>query len=142
MTCRLVAARAAIAVELEQPDPATAAATEAIEVCRSFGRLKYETVARLALGSTLLKAGRAEEAADAARAAVECANRLSHPPTSWTALALLARTSYAAGNDDAASAAFAEANARIASFASNLSEAHRTQLLSAPHVRDIQAAVV
>jgi hypothetical protein len=140
MTCRLAAARAMIAAELEPVDTAREAALEAIEVCRSFGRLKYETAARSALVTILMRSGEAEQAMEEAQIAVARAESLAHPPTSWVAFAQLARASYAVGDDEAASVTFQQADARIEAFASNLTEEHRSTLLSAPQVRNIRAA--
>jgi len=76
---KMAALRAEIA--LQQKDPAAAAewANKAIEMARGVHRLKYEAVARAALGKGLLAMGRAQDAARELHTAVKLADALGNP---------------------------------------------------------------
>src|SRR4029077_17990890 len=95
-------------------------ARKAIELSVPVRRLKYEIVGRIVLGQALLASGKAAVAVAGLRFTVEKADRLDSPPLRWRVRAALGQSLYAAGNDNDAAKAFAEASTIINAVAAAL----------------------
>jgi tetratricopeptide (TPR) repeat protein len=114
-------------------------AQRSLDFARPTSRRKYEARSLTLLGKALARLGRRDEALDALRGGARIADSLIGPPERWSAWAALGESAYALGDDDTAAAAYAEANALLASFATTLSPARAERLLAAPQVGEILA---
>jgi class 3 adenylate cyclase/tetratricopeptide (TPR) repeat protein len=131
---RLVVARADAALLAGGHDDAISFAHTALRATERFGRPKYDCLARVPLARALLATGRPEEAAEVVTRAVIEAERLGHLPSRWPALAALADTRAALGEEAAAADERAVAIRSVEEFAMGLSGAHRATIWSRPDV--------
>ncbi|HEX3268410.1 MAG TPA: adenylate/guanylate cyclase domain-containing protein [Gaiellaceae bacterium] len=136
---RIARARAEVALAAGRPEEALEFAGRAIALAERYQRLKYTATSRLVFGRALRDIGRAPEAIDALRQALEEAERLKHPPTLWYAAAALSESLYAAGDDAGAEAAFARARATIDAFTAGLANGRKEQFLAAPQLAQLLA---
>jgi tetratricopeptide (TPR) repeat protein len=139
-TGRLAVARAEIALRAEGPEQAVEQALKAIELAQRCRRLKYETAARMILGTALVDLGRREEGLAELRRAVDGADRLGTPSGRWEALAALGKALYTRGDDEGAAAAYHQAAEVISAFAATLTAEHAKSLLAAPSIHYILTA--
>jgi tetratricopeptide (TPR) repeat protein len=131
---RLRHAKAEVALAAGRGEEAAAEALEALEFAKRFGRLKYVATSRTTLGAALLKLDRPHDAAEQLRQALADAEDLSHPPSIWTAAAILARALEQAGDDDGADVAAGNVRRVVETFADGLSVPRRQRFLAAPHL--------
>jgi tetratricopeptide (TPR) repeat protein len=138
---KMAALRAQIA--LQQKDPARAAewAEKAVSMARGVHRMKYEAVARAALGKALLAMGRDQEAVRELQAAVKVADVLGNPSGRWHAMADLAQALVATGNDAEAERQFRGAVDIIRAVAANLSSERAARFLAAPQIAAILESI-
>jgi tetratricopeptide (TPR) repeat protein len=134
---KMAALRAEIA--LQQKDPATAAewAEKAIEMARGVHRVKYEAVARAALGKALLAMGRGHDAVRELQAAVKVADALGNPSGRWRAKADLGQALIVTGNDAEAEQQLGAAVEIIRDVAASLSEERASRFLATPQIAGI-----
>jgi tetratricopeptide (TPR) repeat protein len=137
---RLLAARAEIALHTESPEAAAEWAERAIKVARRTHRRKYEGHALTTYGEALVRLDRPADALAALRESVVIADELIGPPARWRARAVLARVSYARGDDATAANAYTAAADLIQAFAATLAPARAQRLLAAPEVGEILSA--
>jgi class 3 adenylate cyclase/tetratricopeptide (TPR) repeat protein len=135
--CRLASSEARLALVTDGPASAAERAQVALAMARRTGRPKYEALARMTLGETLVALGRPAEAIGELRPGIAIADRLESPPTRWQARALLGRALYATGDDKRAAVAFGEAATLINDFAATLTTEHQASLLGSTAVREI-----
>jgi tetratricopeptide (TPR) repeat protein len=138
---RLAVARAEIALNAEDPEPAIEWAQKSLELARATLRRKYEARALSLLGEALARAGRRDEAIQSLEAGAGLADELVNPPGRWNAYAALARAAYALGDDDRAAKASTEAADLVEAFAATLTPERSTQLLKAPAIGEILSSV-
>jgi tetratricopeptide (TPR) repeat protein len=136
---RIARANAEVALAAGRHEEALELAVRAIVVAERYRRLKYTATSRLVLGRALREVGRAPEAVEALRQALQEAERLKHPPTLWCAAAALAGSLYAAGDDAGAEEAWGRARAEIDAFAARLSDARKERFLAAPQLAQLLA---
>ena len=136
---RIARARAEVALAAGRREEALEFAGTAIALAERYQRLKYTATSRLVFGRALRDIGRAPEAIDVLRQALEEAERLKHPPTLWCAAAALSEALYAAGDDAGAEAAFGRARATIDAFTAGLSNGRKEQFLAAPQLAQLLA---
>ncbi len=134
---RLATARAEIALHAETPETAVEWAARAIEVAQRTKRRKYEARSRTILGEAFGQLGRRDEALGALRTAVTLTDELIGQPGRWRAREALGRVSYLLGDDDAATAAYAQAGDLIESFAGTLAPSRSERFLAAPAISEI-----
>jgi class 3 adenylate cyclase/tetratricopeptide (TPR) repeat protein len=138
---RLAVARAEIALNAEDPEPAIEWAQKSLELARATLRRKYEARALSLLGEALARAGRRDEAIQSLEAGAGLADELVNPPGRWNAYAALARAAYALGDDDRAAKASTEAADLVEAFAATLTPERSTRLLKAPAIGEILSSV-
>ena len=131
---RLRHAKAEVELATGRPEDATAAALEALEVAERFRRLKYVAASRLTLGAALLELGRSEDAAEHLRRALAESQQLAHPPSIWSAAAILGRALERTGDDEGAEASATEARTTVEAFAKGLSPIRRDLFLASSHL--------
>ncbi|MGH3133909.1 MAG: AAA family ATPase, partial [Gaiellaceae bacterium] len=131
---RLRHARAEVELSAGRPEEAAAAALDAIETAERYRRLKYVTASRVTFGAALLELGRSDEAVAALRRAVVESQQLRHPPSIWTAAAMLARVLERTGDDAGAHDAATLARSTLDDFAAGLSPPRRERFLASPHL--------
>lgn len=137
---KLAAARAEIALQTGESQPAADWAQKAIDMALPVGRLKYETVARAILAEALLVMGRKEQAVEELQTAVRDADRLGSPPGRWKTRAALGRMFYSMGRDDEAERAFREASDVIREVAQGLLPERAERFLNAAPVLEVLKA--
>jgi class 3 adenylate cyclase/tetratricopeptide (TPR) repeat protein len=137
---RLACARAEIALQADDREPAVEWATRGIELARSTRRRKYEARSLSLLGEALARLGRRDGAIESARAAVAIADELVGPPARWQARAALGRAAYAVGDDDTAARAYEEAARLIRTFADTLAPERAARLLVAQEIDETLSA--
>jgi class 3 adenylate cyclase/tetratricopeptide (TPR) repeat protein len=132
---RLAVARAQLELGAGDLDEAVTWSRRALEMASSGGRPKYEAIALIALGQTLIRQGLAEDAVTELERAVTIADALGSPLVRWETRAALASAQRAAGVDPEARQA--EAAAIIRDVASSLSPERGATYLTAPQVRGL-----
>jgi tetratricopeptide (TPR) repeat protein len=138
--CRLAYVRAELARQTEGPDAAAAAAREAIERAERIQRRKYAAASRAILGEALVALGELDAGFAELDTSVIGADQLGTPTLRWQHRVALARARYAIGDDDAASAAYAQAVDVIRGYADTLSSDHAASLLGVEPIRDVLRA--
>jgi len=133
---KMMAAKAELAVRAGHDDEAADWAMKAIEMAKPVGRKKYEVVARITLARALGAMGRPADAVDELRIAIRDADRLATPTGRWQSRAALGQALFAAGLDDEAEGAYADARRIIDEMASGLAPERAERLLSARPVRE------
>ncbi len=139
-TGRLAVARAEIALRAEGPTQAAEEAHKAIELAQRGHRLKYESAARVILGTALVALRRKAEGIAELRSAAEAADTLGAPSGRWQARAALAKALATTGDDDEAAAEYAKASEVIRAFAATLTPEHVASLLGAAPIVEILGA--
>jgi class 3 adenylate cyclase/tetratricopeptide (TPR) repeat protein len=134
---RLATARAEIALHAESSETSVEWARRAIEIAQRTRRRKYEARSLTILGEALGQLGRRDEALAALRTAVALTDELIGQPGRWRAREALARVAHLLGEDDAASAAYGEAEELIESFAGTLAPARSARFLTTPAIDGI-----
>lgn len=137
---KMAALRAEIALQQEDPAAAAEWAEKAIEMARTVHRVKYEAVARAALGKALLAMGRGQDAVRELQTAVRVADALGNPSGRWRAKGDLAQALVVSGNDAEAETPLREASAIIRSVATGLSSERAARFLAAPPIASIVKA--
>jgi tetratricopeptide (TPR) repeat protein len=134
---RLAEAAAEIALARGDAEAAAAAAHQAIKEATAVSRRKYETAARLVLGTALLQMKEPHRAEAELRAALAGAERLTHPPTLWRAWWSLSQALARTGDDRGAGEAYVKAVGTLRAFAGHLAPERAERLLGAAPVKEI-----
>jgi tetratricopeptide (TPR) repeat protein len=132
---RIAAARADLDLARERIEEAQTWAMRAMELAAASSRKKYEALARITLGRTLLAAGLAPEATGQLRRAVSEAEAIGSPFIRWQALEALGWALAATGSDP--SERFQEAAAAVLSISAGLSPPRATTFLADPRVIEV-----
>jgi class 3 adenylate cyclase/tetratricopeptide (TPR) repeat protein len=131
---RLLQAKAEILLALGRTEKAAEAATEATTYWQRYPRPKYEAAGRATLGEALLVLGRIADGVRELERAVDIAERLRHPSSTWNHSAALARALSTAGDDKGATQSAGAAREAIQAVASTLSPERQTTFLQSPHI--------
>jgi class 3 adenylate cyclase/tetratricopeptide (TPR) repeat protein len=131
---RLQAARAEIALAAGRADDAEAAARESLATALRYGRVKYASRSRTALGRALLVKGETDAAISAFQEGIADAEKLSHMPSLWTPLAGLGQAFRRSGREHEAAEASARARKVIDDFAAALNDERRARFLSSREI--------
>jgi class 3 adenylate cyclase len=137
---RLALARAEIALSAETPETAAEWAQRALEIARRTRRRKYQALSLRTQGQALARLGRADDALDLLRRAVQITDELIGPPARWDARAALGRVAYAVGKDDAAATAYGEARKLLDDFTGTLAPERQATLATSPVAQEIRSA--
>ena len=137
---KLAAARAELAERMGRSDEAADWAVRALEMAKPVGRRKYEVASRITLGRAFLSMGRASDAIDEFRAAIDGADALGTPPARWQGRAAFAEALLAAGREHEAEVALSGARGIIEDVAAGLAPERAKVFLEADPVREVIAS--
>jgi ATP/maltotriose-dependent transcriptional regulator MalT len=138
---KMAALRAEIALQRKDPVAAAEWAERAIEMARGVHRVKYEAVARAALGKALLAMGRGQDAVRELQAAEKLADALGNPSGKWRARADLGQALVATGNDTEAEDQLRGAVEIIRTVAAGLSRERAARFLATPQIVELVKAM-
>jgi class 3 adenylate cyclase/tetratricopeptide (TPR) repeat protein len=134
---RLLVVESDLALAVDDPEQGVERSHLAISAAVRSKRPKYEGLARLTLGQSLLRLGRPADAIAELSPAVAITDRLESPPARWRARAMLGRALYGVGEDSRAAAAYGEAAQLIRDFAATIAPDHAAALLGSEGVRAV-----
>jgi len=132
---RLAITRAQLELGAGRFDEAVTWSRRSLEMARSGGRPKYESVALSTLGQALTRQGLAGDAVEQLTQAVAIADALGSPLLRWETRAALAAAERAAGNDP--EPRLSEATTIIRDVASTLAPERAEAYLAAPAVQQV-----